>query len=236
MSSDHMNERFENRDPADGAGRSANPRRIGCALAAALATALAACASPGPAPGSAELAQYLSGHFTSAAQAATTAGYLAIELRVQPIWPERSDGPWLYVEQADARTPERPYRQRVYRLERQGEHYLSHIYTLKGEALRHAGAWRETRPLAALGPADLELRAGCEVVLTRSSEGRYRGATAERSCPSDLRGARWASSEVTLDGKVLESWDRGFDAAGAQVWGATAGPYRFVRIEAAPSR
>jgi hypothetical protein len=51
---------------------------------------------------------------------------------------------------------------------------------------------------------------------------------------STLRGASWESSEVVLLPGVLETWDRGFDAAGQQVWGAVKGPYRFVRLDRVP--
>jgi hypothetical protein len=73
------------------------------------------------APDTAELAALLSGYFNSAAQAQADKSYFNIELRVVPIWSARADGPWLYVEQADANTPAKPYRQRAYRLERKGE-------------------------------------------------------------------------------------------------------------------
>jgi hypothetical protein len=29
---------------------------------------------------------------------------------------------------------------------------------------------------------------------------------------------------------VLDSWDRGYDRDGKQVWGAVTGPYRFDRL------
>jgi hypothetical protein len=34
---------------------------------------------------------------------------------------------------------------------------------------------------------------------------------------------------VVLTPTGMETWDRGFDAANRQVWGATKGPYRFVK-------
>ena len=33
-----------------------------------------------------------------------------------------------------------------------------------------------------------------------------------------------------MDDRLL-SWDRGFDAAGKQVWGAEKGPYEFLRVK-----
>jgi len=49
-------------------------------------------------------------------------------------------------------------------------------------------------------------------------------------CESTLRGAAYATSEVRLTLARMESWDRGFDRPGTQVWGATEGPYIFERV------
>ena len=49
------------------------------------------------------------------------------------------------------------------------------------------------------------------------------------ACASDLRGAAYATSEVTITPQFVLSWDRGFDNTGKQVWGATEGPYVFLR-------
>jgi hypothetical protein len=198
------------------------------------ALALAGCAGTAPVDELAELQSHLSGYFTSRTQAQADKSYFEIELRVAPVWPERRDGPWLYVEQADAKTPDKPYRQRVYRLEKRGEEYLSHIYEFKGDPLRQAGQWKEARPLAALTPADLVLKDGCAVVMRRRPDGSYAGATLDKACPSVLRGARYGSSKVTLDARLLESWDQGYAEDGRQVWGATQGPYRFVKIAGKP--
>ncbi len=48
------------------------------------------------------------------------------------------------------------------------------------------------------------------------------------------QGASYATSEVTLDEVALESWDRGYDDTDTQVWGATQGPYVFIRRTALP--
>ena len=50
-------------------------------------------------------------------------------------------------------------------------------------------------------------------------------------CESNLRGAKYAASRVTLTEHLLASWDQGFDETGKQVWGAEKGGYRFVKEE-----
>jgi hypothetical protein len=171
----------------------------------------------------------MEGHFSSRAQAQADKDFLDIELRVVRIWRDRNDGPWLYVEQASSAHTSRPYRQRVYQLVRTPQGFASRVYLLPGEVLRFAGQWREADPLANVTPADLQLRDGCTVWLTVKGSG-YAGATQGQQCASDLRGASYATSEVVIDSKGMTSWDRGYNAAGQQVWGAVKGGYRFDRL------
>jgi hypothetical protein len=176
------------------------------------------------------LATLMSGSYSSAAQAAADPqNYRDIRLVMVPIWKDRADGPWLYVEQAAATSLEKPYRQRVYQLVRTGAETIeSRVYTLPDPALRFAGAADDPGKLAGLEPDALALRSGCAVVLKKSGP-VWTGSTAGKECGSDLRGASYATSEVSLDLSTLESWDRGFDADGKQVWGAEKGPYIFIR-------
>jgi hypothetical protein len=44
-----------------------------------------------------------------------------------------------------------------------------------------------------------------------------------------MRGATYATSEVVINKQMLESWDRGWDASGKQMWGATKSGYQFVK-------
>ena len=174
---------------------------------------------------------FMTGTFSSAAQAeADPDNYFDIRLVMLPIWPERTDGPWLYVEQASSRALERPYRQRVYRLSAGARFLRSDVYELPGDPLRHAGAWSSAGGLlTGLAPQDLIEREGCSILLERDGEGRFVGSTGEASCPSGLRGASYATSEVVVEKTRLTSLDRGYDDAGNQVWGSQAGPYEFLR-------
>jgi len=87
------------------------------------------------------------------------------------------------------------------------------------------------RPFDGLVPDSLSLKEGCAVLLKRVSDALFEGGTIGNGCTSDLRGASYATSEVTLTPDKLISWDRGFDAEGNQVWGATRGGYVFDRIK-----
>jgi hypothetical protein len=176
------------------------------------------------------LVSWMSGSFSSESQSARDAEFRDIRLHMVPIWSGRIDGHWLYVEQAVAETLDRPYRQRVYRVRLVEPGLLeSAVYTLP-EPERFVGAWREPSRLDTLRPADLEARAGCEVLLRRRGD-TFIGSTLGRLCPSELRGAGHATSDVTISVHRMESWDRGFDDRGRQVWGAETGGYVFERVE-----
>ena len=92
------------------------------------------------------------------------------------------------------------------------------------------GAWREPERLDAIGPDDLKLREGCAVVLRgRGGDGSFVGSTVGDACKSTLRGASYATSEVSVTSGGITSWDRGYSADDEQVWGAKKGPYVFER-------
>ncbi len=210
----------------------------GCMLLAALLAVCLLTPSPQPAAGPSRVvataATYLTGDFTSSAQAEADDRYFAIELHVRPIWQGRDDGPWLYVEQAAARAVERPYRQRIYRVAATEDgRVVSYVYTLPGDPLAYAGAYRAVEKFDELSPDDLTLRDGCGVYLTQEGQS-FVGGTEGKGCASTLGGASYATSEVTLNRDQLQSWDRGFSADGEQVWGAEAGPYLFERMVEQP--
>ncbi len=176
------------------------------------------------------LVDWMSGYFTRADQAREDSAYFNIALHMKPIWRERSDAHWLYVEQAVAENADSPYRQRVYRVSRLSDlTFESAVYTME-DPQRFAGAWKDSMPLQQLRPDSLTLREGCSIIL-REVEGRFIGSTVGKECSSDLRGASYATSEVVITEDKLISWDRGFDESGKQVWGAEQGGYVFRKIK-----
>ena len=174
-----------------------------------------------------KLTRLLTGSFSSERQSKEDTSYFDIRLSVVQVWPNRSDGIWLYIEQAMAAKLDKPYRQRVYRLsEPQPGTFESEVFTLPSP-LRFAGKAQEIERLT---PDSLTLREGCSVFLQRKGRNRFEGKTTDGTCPSDLRNAAYATSEVKLDRKKMCSWDRGYNKEGKQVWGATNGAYIFRRI------
>lgn len=190
-----------------------------------------------------EATKLMTGSFSSARQAADDPDFLDIRLEMVRIWEGRHDVPagvWLYVEQARADLLDKPYRQRIYHVVVRDDgrivssvHEIGSGATAAGAATGAsvwAGAWREPSRFASLSPGDLAAREGCEVVLERTRPGRFEGGTEGQNCLSTLRGATYATSVAIITETGLETWDRGFDASGNQVWGAVKGGYRFERV------
>lgn len=180
----------------------------------------------------ATLRDYMVGSFSSAKQASRDPeNYRDIRLEMVQIWPERTDGTWLYVEQAVADSLEKPYRQRIYRLRHDTANvYTSDVYTLPEPAQRYAGAWQDPSRLGGLTPEQLSLKDGCSLTLTwHNCSAIFTGTTTGAGCESTLQGAAYATSEASISPFGMITWDRGFDRNGNQVWGATEGGYVFVK-------
>lgn len=198
-------------------------------LAALFVVSCTASRKAGGSAGLDQLKTYMTGTFNSAAQAARDTTYFDITLHMYPIWTDR-EGCWLYVEQAVTARQEKPYRQRIYKLEQTGaQRFVSKVYTIKNEK-DYVNAWKTPGAFDRLTLEGIELKSGCEVVLQPSGR-QFSGATGDKTCPSELRGASYATSRVTVFPDKILSWDQGFDAAGKQVWGATAGGYEFLKVK-----
>ncbi|MCA9758160.1 MAG: chromophore lyase CpcT/CpeT [Candidatus Eisenbacteria bacterium] len=182
-----------------------------------------------PSPSLEQLAAWMTGSFSSAEQAAADSAFFDIRLEMARVWRDRDDATWLYVEQAAASALDQPYRQRVYRVSEDGPQvYRSAVFELPDPDAM-VGAFRDPERLAALDPDDLIAREGCEIEL--HAEGTsYVGSTPGWECLSTLRGASYATSEVVVTANGIQSWDRGWNDAGEQVWGAVKGAYRFQKV------
>jgi hypothetical protein len=175
------------------------------------------------------LYRYLIGAFDSGDQAARDGEFRTIHLAICPADAPELGPRVLYVEQAAAEARDQPYRQRLYVIEdAPGGAAVSRVLELRDPGPAIGACGRAAPPRFAA--ADAEERAGCAVTMAwQPAQRAWTGGTRERDCASSLRGAAYATSEVQLDGARLVSWDRGYDAAGAQVWGAVKGPYEFTR-------
>ncbi|MBC8884307.1 chromophore lyase CpcT/CpeT [Flavobacterium piscinae] len=174
------------------------------------------------------LVAIMQGTYSSEKQSIEDKAYFNISLRMTPIW--KSKGHYLYVEQAMFEKQDSPYRVRIYKVSQRNDAFISEIYTLKNEK-EWIGKWKTPEVFDNLAESDIELKPGCEVILKKQADGTFIGQTGEKTCPSELRGASYASSKVTVTPTQILSWDQGFDKDGKQVWGAVKGGYIFDKIK-----
>ena len=173
----------------------------------------------------------LTGHFTSADQSAVDPIYRHVLWHAVPIWRDRADGPWLYLEQSLADAPELPYRQRICQLAARADGILEQRVFNLAQPVSFTGAWQDAARLAKLTLTDLIFQEGCTVFFREQSDGSFRGGTEGAGCTNDVHGAASATAELTVTARQIISWERGYNAAKAQVWGSLAGGYVFKRVD-----
>lgn len=176
------------------------------------------------------IAEWMVGTFDSTAQAAVGNEYKAIVIHSGRIWANRIDGPWVYVEHAAIGEEDKPYRQRVCRLNLQENGLLvCEVYSFPSNPMKYVGAWQNDTAFDDVTPKDLAFQNGCTVVLKKVNTTTYKGSTVGQDCANELQGAVYSTAEITLTPDGIDAWDRGFDKQGKQVWGAQKGPYQFRR-------
>lgn len=180
-----------------------------------------------------QLAGWMAGQFSSADQARVDPGYYEVHLTVFPIWNERTDGYWLYVEQAMSFALTQPYRQRIYHLTAVNEDtFESRIAEIPNKE-RFIGGWNNPEVFDTLSEEELEWREGCSVFLKWNGVG-FSGSTDGMKCATTFNGASYATSIVEVTEGALVSWDRGWDEQGGFVWGAWRGGYVFTKLSNYP--
>ncbi|MEI6312258.1 MAG: chromophore lyase CpcT/CpeT [Bacteroidota bacterium] len=171
---------------------------------------------------------YMSGSFSNDVQSKSDTNFFHISLRMKPIWKEKTDARYIYVEQAIYDNQQKPYRQRIYKVTQLTDtSFLSEIYSLKNP-LQYAGEWKKKEAFTSFNTDSMYTRIGCGVTIIKRAD-NYIGSTEGNKCTSELRGATYATTEVTLMPNMLISWDRGYDNNGKQVWGSEHGGYRFEK-------
>lgn len=197
----------------------------GLALVACM-TACSGAPSAGAADRAAAVAAMLEGRFDNVGQADKDVDQRAIMLTMVPVLEGRDDGHWRYVEQAMMLKSDRPYGQRVYRVHagEDGE-VLAELFSID-QPHRFVQGWNGGK-LAQLRHEELRPLAGCTLHL-RAEGDAWRGGTEGKGCESKRGGASYSTSEITIDAKGVRVWERGFDTAGKEVWGAKA-PYELTR-------
>jgi len=171
------------------------------------------------------------GSFTTAEQALADQDFRNITLHVSRIWSDRSDGRWLYLEQALTDAPEHPYRQFIYQCTAREDGDIDvHIFNLP-DPIAATGAWKNPALIDKLSPTDCTLQQEGALIIQAHPDGTFTGKTAGRGGASELRGASYATTELSIGPQQIKVWDRGYNARGIQVWGSINSGYLFKKFE-----
>lgn len=171
----------------------------------------------------------MTGSFNNLEQAARDSQFLKIQLKIDRIWNKTNGNSiWLYVEQALVKHADNPYRQRVYELKQiSPKQFVSEVYVLKNPGFYISNV----KAFETLTPDSLIKKGECAVFLEKKSNNLFVGGTKGKTCASELKGAKYATSEVEITSKGMKTLDRGFDAGDKQVWGSERGAYEFKKIK-----
>ena len=182
------------------------------------------------------LARYLAGEFDNQEQAiAEPVWFVHLCLWQRPVLLFAEDSITLFAEQANILNLERPYRQRLMRLQEGGSDALLQVqYYMPKHPDALCGAGRNPALLETLSPDQFELLPGCLLTVTQQqlAPNRYHFSAAlspDARCCFTYGGA---TKQVSLGFEVREeeflSYDKGVDpTTGKALWGAILGPFRF---------
>lgn len=143
----------------------------------------------------------------------------------------RPDAIFLYQEQALTQRLANPYRQRFLRIAPTTDNSKVESAVFKPPTpAAWVGLCAKPEAQRVVQRSDIG-ESTCSVFLQRAKE-NYVGETSAGGCPSDFKGAVRITNRIILHQAGMDTLDRGFDAAGNQVWGAKDKPYQFRWINA----
>jgi hypothetical protein len=137
---------------------------------------------------------------------------------------------FLYQEQAIADKIDEPYRQRFLEIAASDRGRVESKSYKPIELEKWIGFCDKSETERIVAATDLGNYV-CSVFLKQSAANYikplYVGETQTGGCPASVRGATSISNTIYLFPDGMNTWDRGFDANGNQVWGAQSDAYKF---------
>jgi hypothetical protein len=174
------------------------------------------------------VAAHLEGVMDTSAQAAANPDKANVRMttcRIQLTEP-KSNSVYLYQEQALAENLTAPYRQRF--LEIAPSDRLKEVSSVSYKPYTPE-MWRGfcDRPEEERVVEVRDLGESVCSVFLKPLVSTYVGTTQPGGCPSNYRGATTITNKIILHDEGMDTWDRGFDDKGHQVWGAEESGYEY---------
>ena len=152
------------------------------------------------------------------------------------IWPERTDGIWMYSELDSPASPDRSIQQSVLRLNDDLEGgIVIESYELPGDSGMYRGDWRVPTRFDSVDQFNLEPKGGCSIQLRQDRDGGLSGSGGGDRCASTLPGSTYQSTRITIGPLGLTLWLKGYDSTGKQVFGPGEAGWTMNRVGATRS-
>jgi len=191
--------------------------------------------SVSPAPPVSAVAKLLEGVMDTTQQAASNPKAPSVrmttcEIAIAPPASEAQPAIFLYQEQALAAKLDQPYRQRVLKLQAGQTPNTVKSLSFKPETPQSLiGLCNKPKAQRIIASPNLG-QPICQVILApQPGTAGFLGKTPAAGCPANYRGATRITNEIELFPAGMNTWDRGFDQTGKQVWGARSDAYEFRR-------
>lgn len=178
-----------------------------------------------------EVVAHLVGVMDTSAQAKANPGapnvrITTCQVQLQAADINRPQAVFLYQEQALTKQLNKPYRQRFLRIAPTQDNRQVESAAFRPLTPRNwIGLCSKPQQERVINKGDLS-PSTCSVYLQRTDK-NYVGETAAGGCPSKFRGAARITNRIILHQTGMDTLDRGYDAAGKQIWGAKEQPYQF---------
>lgn len=168
-----------------------------------------------------KLATMMEGNFSSQKQSVKDSQYKNISLRMTQIWKDK--GTYYLVEQALSDNQDKPFSTQIHKFYQKRYDIIREVYTLKNEQ-----EWLEKRKSSQdysyFSEADLELQAGCEILIRQSADGSYSGHSGH-DCHLTEFSATYSSIGIAVTDKQIRLWEQGYDKDWNLLWGNVKGGY-----------
>lgn len=178
----------------------------------------------------AKLINWMTGYFSSKNQADTSSDkyHIDVRLRMRRIWQNRTDGFWIYVEQAYVSDTAHPYRQRLYHMIEANGKIKDEIYGINDDSLYLYG-WQNPEVFHKLSDSDITLKEYCGLDFRyNDAENVFEAKTRGCDCHASIPGIAYITSASKIHSNYLTSWDLGFNAEGKILMGPDS-PYIFEK-------
>ncbi|MFT5880762.1 MAG: CpeT protein [Moritella sp.] len=153
-----------------------------------------------------------------------------LALQILPIWQDRIDGEWLYMESSVINSPHKPFRQRILQLvDTPNNRIRLYSYSIP-RASDFAGAYYEPQILSSLTLSQLTIHSGCELLIELKDTGIFVGESNAKTCVPRRMGLQFMATFFAVSEFNLSFLDRGYDKHGQLIQGSLENPVTFLKI------